>query len=71
MVRYSDMAARSTGFDGGRAVAFIDWDGIFVASPTWGLAYAVWQFAPVCDDADRRLERPSRAPSSADHACTV
>ena len=56
MVCHGDIAARSTVFAGGRAVAFIDGDAIFVASPMWDLAYAVWQFAPVCGDADRPLK---------------
>ena len=53
VVCHGDVAARNTVFADGRAVAFIDWDGIFVASPMWDLAHAVWQFAPVCGDADR------------------
>ncbi|WP_419911591.1 phosphotransferase [Candidatus Poriferisodalis sp.] len=56
VVCHGDIAARNTVFVGGRAVAFIDWDGIFVASPMWDLAHAVWQFAPVCGDAGRWLE---------------
>ena len=58
VVCHGDIAARNTVFAGGRAVAFIDWDAIFVASPMWDLAHAVWQFAPVCGDADRWLEGP-------------
>ena len=55
VVYHRDIALRTTVFADGRAAAFIDWDGIFVASPMWGLAHAVWQFAPACDDADRWL----------------
>ncbi len=62
VVCHGDIAARNTVFAGGRAVAFIDWDGIFVASPMWDLAHAVWQFAPVCGDADRWLEGWPGAP---------
>ena len=62
VVCHGDAAARNTVFAGGRAVAFIDWDAIFVASPMWDLAHAVWQFAPVCGDADRWLEGWPGAP---------
>ncbi len=62
VVCHGDIAARNTVFAGGRAVAFIDWDAIFVASPMWDLAHAVWQFAPVCGDADRWLEGWPGAP---------
>ncbi|WP_420446119.1 phosphotransferase [Candidatus Poriferisodalis sp.] len=55
VVCHGDIAPRNTVFGDGRATAFIDWDGIFVSTPMWDLAHAVWQFAPVCDDADRRL----------------
>ncbi|WP_420446124.1 phosphotransferase family protein [Candidatus Poriferisodalis sp.] len=55
VVCHGDIAPRNTVFGDGRATAFIDWDAIFVASPMWDLAHAVWQFAPVCDDADRWL----------------
>ncbi len=63
---------RNTGFAGGRAAAFIDGDGIFVAPPMWDLAHAVWQFAPVCGDADRWLEGwPSAPDRSARIAASV
>ena len=52
VVCHGDIAPRNTVFGDGRAAAFIDWDGIFVSTPMWDLAHAVWQFAPVCDDAD-------------------
>ena len=55
VVCHGDIAPRNTVFADGRATAFIDWDGIFVSTPMWDLAHAVWQFAPVCDDADRWL----------------
>jgi len=56
VVCHGDIAPRNTVFAGGRATAFIDWDGIFVSTPMWDLAHAVWQFAPVCDDADPWLD---------------
>ena len=62
VVCHGDIAARNTVFAGGRTAAFIDGDGIFVASPMWDLAHAVWQFAPVCGDADRWLEGWPGAP---------
>lgn len=52
IVCHGDIAPRNTVFREGRAVAFIDWDGIFVSSPMWDLGHAVWQFGPVCDDSD-------------------
>ncbi|MCY4516448.1 MAG: hypothetical protein OXB99_04325 [Acidimicrobiaceae bacterium] len=65
--RSGDVAPRNTVFAGGRTVAFIDWDGIFVSTPMLDLAHAVWQFAPVCNETDRwldgwpsRLNRPAR-----------
>ena len=67
IVCHGDIAPRNTVFRDGRAVAFIDWDGIFVSEPAWDLAHAVWQFGPVCADDDplvrdwpgspKRLER--------------
>ena len=52
IVCHGDIAPRNTVFRDGRAVAFIDWDGIFVSQPMWDLGHAVWQFGPVCDDPD-------------------
>ena len=50
IVCHGDIAPRNTVFRDGRAVAFIDWDGIWVSDPIWDLAHAVWQFGPVCAD---------------------
>lgn len=52
IVCHGDVAPRNTVFREGRAVAFIDWDGIWVSEPMWDLAHAVWQFGPVCADGD-------------------
>lgn len=52
IVCHGDVAPRNTVFKEGRAVAFIDWDGIFVSNPMWDLGHAVWQFGPVCADSD-------------------
>ena len=52
IVCHGDIAPRNTVFRDGRALAFIDWDGIWAASPLWDLGHAVWQFTPVCDDKD-------------------
>ena len=67
IVCHDDIAPRNTVFSDGQAVAFIDWNGIFVSEPAWDLAHAVWQFGPVCADNDplvrdwpgppKRLER--------------
>ena len=56
VVCHGDLAPRNTVYVDGRATAFIDWDGIFVSMPMWERAHAVWQFATVCDDADRWLD---------------
>ena len=65
IVCHGDIAPRNTVFRDGRAVAFIDWDGIWVAPALWDLGHALWQFAPVCDDNDPWLqqwpEQPNRA----------
>lgn len=50
---HGDIAPRNSVFAGGRAMVFIDCAGIFVSTPMSDLAHAVWQVAPVCDDADR------------------
>ena len=52
IVCHGDVAPRNTVFRDGRAVAFIDWDGIFVSESIWDLAHAVWQFGPVGADND-------------------
>ena len=52
IVCHGDIAPRNTVFREGRAVALIDWDGIFVSKPMWDLGHAVWQFGPVCDAGD-------------------
>ena len=52
VVCHGDIAPRNTVFRDGRAAAFIDWDGIWIADPLWDLAHAVWQFALICDDND-------------------
>ena len=52
IVCHGDVAPRNTLFRDGRAVAFIDWDGIWVSEPMWDLGHAVWQFGPVCADDD-------------------
>ena len=52
IVCHGDIAPRNTVFRDGQAVAFIDWDGIWVTRPLWDIGHAVWQFGPVCDDGD-------------------
>ena len=65
IVCHGDIAPRNTVFRDGRAVAFIDWDGIWVSEPTWDLGHAVWQFGPVCADGDPLVRgwpaRPNRS----------
>lgn len=56
IVCHGDIAPRNTVFRDGRAVAFIDWDGIWVAPALWDLGHALWQFAPICDDDDPWLQ---------------
>ena len=57
IVCHGDIAPRNTVFRDGRAVAFIDWEGIWVASALWDLGHALWQFGPVCDDDDPWLQQ--------------
>lgn len=57
IVCHGDIAPRNTVFRDGRAVAFIDWDGIWVAPALWDLGHALWQFAPICDDDDAWLQQ--------------
>ena len=52
IVCHGDIAPRNTVFRDGRAVAFIDWDGIWVTTSMWDLGHAVWQFGPVCGNGD-------------------
>lgn len=57
IVCHGDIAPRNTVFRNGRAVAFIDWDGIWVAPALWDLGHALWQFAPICGDDDVWLQQ--------------
>lgn len=72
---HGGIALRNTVFADGRAAAFIAWDGIFTSTPMWDLAHAVWQFATVCDDADRwlggwpRLSNPKDDPRLSRKPC--
>ncbi len=50
VVCHGDIAPRNTVFGDGRATAFIDWDGIFVSTPMWDLAHAVWQLCDIADE---------------------
>jgi len=56
IVCHGDIAPRNPVFREGRAVAFIDWDGIWVSEPMWDLGHAVWQFGPVCADEDSLVQ---------------
>ncbi len=62
IVCHGDIAPRYTVFRDGRAVAFIDWDGIWVSTPLWDLGHAVWEFGPVCDDDDPWLREWRQPP---------
>ena len=57
IVCHGDIAPRNTVFRDGRAVAFIDWDGIWVAPALWDVGHALWQFAPICEDDDPWLQQ--------------
>lgn len=57
IVCHGDIAPRNTVFQKGRAVAFIDWDGIWIAPPLWDLGHALWQFAPFCEGDDPWLQQ--------------
>ena len=65
IVCHGDIAPRNTVFRKGQAVAFIDWDGIWVAPALWDLGHALWQFAPVCDDEDPWLQQWPNYPNRA------
>jgi hypothetical protein len=54
VVVHGDIAPRNTVFRDGLPVAFIDWDGIWISDPLWDVGYAIWQFAPLRDDAGLR-----------------
>jgi hypothetical protein len=54
VVCHGDIAPRNTVFRDGLPVAFIDWDGIWISDPLWDVGYAIWQFAPLRDDAGLR-----------------
>jgi Ser/Thr protein kinase RdoA (MazF antagonist) len=51
LVCHGDVAPRNTVFRDGMPVAFIDWDGAWISDPLWDVGYAIWQFAPLRDDA--------------------
>lgn len=65
IVCHGDIAPRNTVFRDGRVVAFIDWDGIWVAPALWDLGHALWQFAPVCGDNDPWLQQWPSQPNRA------
>ena len=72
IVCHGDIAPRNTVFRDGRAVVFIDWDGIWVAPALWDLGHALWQFAPICFDDDPWLQQwPSTPDRSARIAALV
>ena len=62
VVCHGDIAPRNTVFREGNAVAFIDWDGIWVSEPLWDLGHAVWQFTPICDDDDPLIDEWPETP---------
>ncbi len=68
IVCHGDIAPRNTVFDDGQAVAFIDWDGIWVAPALWDLGHALWQFAPICGEDDPWLKP---WPSSPDRGARI
>jgi hypothetical protein len=51
LVCHGDIAPRNTVFRAGMPVAFIDWDGAWISDPLWDVGYAIWQFAPLQEDA--------------------
>ena len=62
IVCHGDIAPRNTVFREGNAVAFIDWDGIWVSEPLWDLGHAIWQFTPICDDDDPWIDEWPETP---------
>ena len=71
IVCHGDIAPRNTVFRDGQAVAFIDWDGIFVSTPMWDLGHAVWQFGPVCDDTDPWLQDWPASPNRSERIAAL
>lgn len=65
IVCHGDIAPRNTVFRNAQAVAFIDWDGIWIAPALWDLGHALWQFAPVCEDNDPWLQQWPDQPNQA------
>ena len=71
IVCHGDIAPRNTVFRDGRAVSFIDWDGVFVSEPMWDLGHAVWQFGPICGDNDPVVKDWPAAPNRSERIAAL
>lgn len=51
VICHNDVGPDNTIYRSGRPAAFIDWDFAAPAPPEWDVAYALWRFVPLYDDA--------------------
>jgi Phosphotransferase enzyme family len=51
VICHNDLGPYNTVYRAGRPVAFIDWDFAAPAPREWDIAYALWRFVPLYDDA--------------------
>ena len=52
IICHNDLALHNTIYRAGLPVAFIDWDLAAPGSRLWDIAYALWRFVPLYNDAD-------------------
>ncbi|MEV6851632.1 phosphotransferase [Actinoplanes sp. NPDC051411] len=51
VICHNDVGPYNAVYRAGRPVAFIDWDFAAPGPPEWDVAYALWRFVPLYDDA--------------------
>lgn len=52
IICHNDLGPVNTVYEGGRPVAFIDWDFAAPCPPVWDLAYAAWRYVGLYSDED-------------------